>query len=643
MSDWTHSAEDAQADEFAPPFKKAATRPTAAVLPVLQNWQVLDVAETAALERDGNAIDGEATVVTARAEQAPQEANAGADESVDPLRDRDTHTVSAPTVAIPDELDPTLIVTLDSAHCQVVPGEAAHYTLTMLNNGRESATYRIVVEGWIVDSWLTTPLPPVTLARGARQTITVSLTPLRAPQTVAGERALAFVVRRVDDAMCVTRRGATLTILPYTELALGHLHPSSATLTPRQKHVTLTLPITNRSNYPVAVRLQPRQSGSDYSCTVTLPQPQAGEHARENAPQQRRSTMIVAPGKTITTSMQISAQHQPLFAFHQATTPLQLITSAVALDDRPYQPWSRTITIPVTTKPLIGLWQLTSVVGLLALTIAGMGVAGLVALLLFSMNMRPPAPVTPPVSQVSVAPQPIIVAYIQAPVPASASQGAAPAAMPSAVNTPIVVQPRSGQALLHQSQAAPAAAANAPAPILSVDQVSAPGSAYSGSGDDQAAVVAGGIDAASRSAPMTYGTMFQEIAQRYALDWRILAAQAYVESSFDSVALGAQGDLGLMQIQPATWREWAPTVEAADPFDSYSNVLVAATYVDYLRTTLSNRGHPELEWTLVAYNWGIDKVLQHLESGQGWQELAPARQAYATEILRLAATIPAGE
>jgi membrane-bound lytic murein transglycosylase F len=140
---------------------------------------------------------------------------------------------------------------------------------------------------------------------------------------------------------------------------------------------------------------------------------------------------------------------------------------------------------------------------------------------------------------------------------------------------------------------------------------------------------------------MTYGTMFHEIAQRYALDWRILAAQAYVESSFDSVALGAQGDLGLMQIQPATWREWAPTVEVADPFDSYSNVLVAATYVDYLRTTLSNRGHPELEWTLVAYNWGIDKVLQHLESGQGWQELAPARQAYATEILRLAATIPA--
>ena len=97
-----------------------------------------------------------------------------------------------------------------------------------------------------------------------------------------------------------------------------------------------------------------------------------------------------------------------------------------------------------------------------------------------------------------------------------------------------------------------------------------------------------------------------------------------------------------MQILPGTWREWGPAVGATDPFDSYSNVLVAATYLDYLHGTLSKRGYPEIEWALVAYNWGIDKVLQHLESGKGWQDLAPARRDYATEILRLAETIPSG-
>ena len=32
--------------------------------------------------------------------------------------------------------------------------------------------------------------------------------------------------------------------------------------------------------------------------------------------------------------------------------------------------------------------------------------------------------------------------------------------------------------------------------------------------------------------------MFQEIALRYDMNWRMLAAQAYIESGFDSLALG---------------------------------------------------------------------------------------------------------
>jgi soluble lytic murein transglycosylase-like protein len=134
--------------------------------------------------------------------------------------------------------------------------------------------------------------------------------------------------------------------------------------------------------------------------------------------------------------------------------------------------------------------------------------------------------------------------------------------------------------------------------------------------------------------------MFQQVGQRYDLNWRMLAAQAYLESSFDPLALGSHGDLGLMQIRPSTWREWAPTVTAADPFDSYSNVLVAAVYLDYLRTTLSKQGHLEREWMLVAYNWGPDKVLQHLENGGRWEDLAPERRRYAEEVLRLAESIP---
>jgi len=128
---------------------------------------------------------------------------------------------------------------------------------------------------------------------------------------------------------------------------------------------------------------------------------------------------------------------------------------------------------------------------------------------------------------------------------------------------------------------------------------------------------------------------------RFDLNWRMLAAQAYVESGFDAVALGSRGDMGLMQILPDTWREWSPAVEVTDPFDSYSNVLVAAAYLDHIRTLLSSRGYPQPEWMLVAYNWGPDQVLDFLASGGTWEALPTERRGYAEEITRIAESIPA--
>ena len=120
----------------------------------------------------------------------------------------------------------------------------------------------------------------------------------------------------------------------------------------------------------------------------------------------------------------------------------------------------------------------------------------------------------------------------------------------------------------------------------------------------------------------------------------MLAAQAYVESGFDSLALSNAGAMGLMQILPGTWREWAPTVNTSDPFDSYSSVLVAAVYLDYVRSQLAAKGYTGKEWMLVAYNWGPDKLSDFLAAGGAWETLPDVRRQYASEILRIAQTIP---
>ncbi len=138
---------------------------------------------------------------------------------------------------------------------------------------------------------------------------------------------------------------------------------------------------------------------------------------------------------------------------------------------------------------------------------------------------------------------------------------------------------------------------------------------------------------------MTYAQMFQAVGLRYDLDWRMLAAQAFVESSFEPNALGASGDMGLMQVLPDTWAAWAPVVNVDNPFDSYSNVLVAAAYLDSLRTELSTLGYSEARWMLAAYNGGPAIAQTAAQSGD-WSALNPVVQRYAEDVLRVARSIP---
>ena len=81
-------------------------------------------------------------------------------------------------------------------------------------------------------------------------------------------------------------------------------------------------------------------------------------------------------------------------------------------------------------------------------------------------------------------------------------------------------------------------------------------------------------------------------------------------------------------------------MDAADPFDSRDNVLVAAAYLDFLRTRLAADGHNGKEWMLVAYNWGPERLDDFLAGGGTWENLPDVRRQYAEEILRIAQSIP---
>lgn len=585
--------------------------PLEAIVPLpLRNWQVIDHRD----ELPPIEIDGEATVVDVQS-RTPVDTTLAPDAEETP--------VAAPTIQAADQMDERIVVSLDTRQQQIEAGATATYQVTLLNNGPQRALFTLTIAENRLAPWLAAPIPGVVLHPGERTTVTVALTPPKAAVSRAGDYRLTFLVSADEYPDRQSQVAVTLTIVPFVDLKVGKVVVPRRTLTWWRRTVTVTAPIINRGNHPTTVLLR-AEDGAD-ACHVTFHAP----GLRQTRAQQARVT--IPPGRMLPVTLQVYATSQSWFGRTRRTCPLTLTVAAKATPTV-----EQTALVKLALAPVIGPWQVATLLGLLSFVVTGLGLGGLAIVIALIVNLAQPA--TPAQSLSTMAPAPSIVTILVQTAPVNAQSGTT-ALAPSPINAP--------QAVVSPATLAPPEARDPAVPLVQPEQISAPATGltpqnavavapHTGAAQPVAAIQ----PAASAPAPMTYARMFQEIGLRYDLNWRMLAAQAYVESSFDSLALGSHGDLGLMQIQPPTWREWAPTVAASDPFDSYSNVLVAAAYLDYLRTMLAKQGHPEREWMLVAYNWGPDKVAQHLENGGSWDDLAPERRQYVEDILRLAETIP---
>lgn len=99
---------------------------------------------------------------------------------------------------------------------------------------------------------------------------------------------------------------------------------------------------------------------------------------------------------------------------------------------------------------------------------------------------------------------------------------------------------------------------------------------------------------------------FQLAGIKTGIDWRLLAAQAFQESHWDSSAVSATGARGLMQLTRAVADQFA----VADPFDTWPAVLGGARYLRQLMTRLpATMVDTDRNWAaLAAYNYGLKNI-----------------------------------
>jgi len=100
-----------------------------------------------------------------------------------------------------------------------------------------------------------------------------------------------------------------------------------------------------------------------------------------------------------------------------------------------------------------------------------------------------------------------------------------------------------------------------------------------------------------------FNDMIETAASAAGVDGALLHAVIAVESGYDVHALSKRGAAGLMQLMPATAREFG----TADVFDAAQNINGGARYLRYLLDKYDQR----LDIVLAAYNAGEKALLKY--------------------------------
>lgn len=104
-----------------------------------------------------------------------------------------------------------------------------------------------------------------------------------------------------------------------------------------------------------------------------------------------------------------------------------------------------------------------------------------------------------------------------------------------------------------------------------------------------------------------FDPVVREVAAIHGIDWRLVVAQIFQESRFDSSAESRAGAQGLMQIMPLTAKE----LGLRDPFDPVENIAAGIRYLSWTRDEVSRwaREGETIWFALAAYNAGLGHVL----------------------------------
>ena len=123
-----------------------------------------------------------------------------------------------------------------------------------------------------------------------------------------------------------------------------------------------------------------------------------------------------------------------------------------------------------------------------------------------------------------------------------------------------------------------------------------------------------------------FDPLIKKMARRYGFDWRLIAAQIYAESRFDTTARSHVGARGLMQVMPKTaeFLGTSPLKLGIPEVNIATGCLYDQRMVTLWKRNVDNR-QQRLAFALASYNAGRGRVLRSFSSDSlnEWRAVHP--------------------
>jgi hypothetical protein len=262
------------------------------------------------------------------------------------------------SVPYPDLTSDTILVDLSERNWEIDVEQTAAFQATVTNGGDIVAMFDARVEG-VPESWVTISPPQFNLNEGERTVLSITITPPRHPSSRAGAYPIALVVSSPNHPGQTSQRGATLTVNPYYEFAVGELSPKEQTLSWRDATGESTVHLMNKGNSDTDFRLE----GSDDERTLTFEFDIPGQDSKLA----RQADVRLPPEETFAIPMHLRGTSRSIVGLRNKRHHFNVSVTMLQGDQMP-----RALLGELRIRPLIGpplLALITLVVGTLILLI----------------------------------------------------------------------------------------------------------------------------------------------------------------------------------------------------------------------------------------------------------------------------------